>query len=144
MQGAFLMFKKGGGKMIRANSTVTINQAAISRLTSLAQTALEQTVEALHTEVVQAQVMPRDTGALQNESTYVDKSQSSNGKVSIVHSSPYARRLYYHPEYNFSREENIAAGGKWFEPWQKGGRQEEFCPKAFKEFYKRLLRGAQR
>ena len=30
-------------------------------------TALEQTAEALHTEVVQAQVMPFDTGHLQNE-----------------------------------------------------------------------------
>lgn len=132
MQGAFLMLKKEGGKMIRVNSTVTINQVAISRLTSLAKAALEQTAEALHTEVVQAQVVPRDTGNLQGEAMSIDKSRSSNGKVSIVHSAPYARRLYYHPEYNFSREENIAAGGKWFEHWQKGGRQEEFCPNLFR------------
>lgn len=120
-----------------AKSVIKINQSKIRQLTQAAITSLEQTAEVLHTEVVQTQVMPRDTGALQNESTFVDKSQSSKGKVSIVSSTPYARRLYYHPEYNFSRDENIAAGGKWFEPWLPGGTRADFCQKTFKKLYKR-------
>lgn len=152
MQGAFLMLKKEGGKMIRVNSTVTINQVAISRLTSLAKAALEQTAEALHTEVVQAQVVPRDTGNLQGEAMSIDKSRSSNGKVSIVHSAPYARRLYYHPEYNFHREDwvdregnshgsNPNAKGLWLEDWCENGTNQNFCAETFKRIYSQLIRG---
>lgn len=124
--------------MIRAKSSVKLNLSKINRLTDAAVTALEQTAEALHTEVVQAQVFPRDTGALQNESTYVDKSDSKAGKVSIVSSTPYARRLYFHPEYNFRTDENPNARGKWYEDWLPGGSKADFTAKAYKELYRRL------
>ena len=99
---------------MKVTSKIKINQTAIIAITAKAQAALEQTAEALHTEVVQAQVIPRDTGALQNESTFVDTSKSNQGKVSIVSSTPYARRLYYHPEYNFKKDENPNAKAHWF------------------------------
>ena len=104
-----------------SKSRVRIDQGKLRQLTRAKITALEKTAEALHTEIVQTQVMPRDTGALQNESTFVDYSKSAQGSCAIVSSTPYARRLYYHPEYNFSTEENPNARGKWFEPWMKGG-----------------------
>lgn len=133
-------------------SRITMNTAAVNQLCNLAKEALVQTAEALHTEVVQAEVMPRDMGTLQNESTFVDNSQISFGRVSIISSTPYARRLYFHPEYNFHRGEwfdaygdrhggNIAAGGEWFEPWISGDNK-DFCPKTFKKLYKRLFGGA--
>ncbi len=87
--------------MIKVSSAIKLNMPKIKQLTQAQVTALEQTAEALHTEVVQARVFPRDTGNLQNESTFVDYSDSSKGKVSIVSSTPYARRLYFHPEYHF-------------------------------------------
>ena len=87
-------------------STIKIDQGKIRKLTRASIRALEKTAEAVHTEIVQAQVMPRDTGALQNESTFVDYSNSSQGSCSIVSDTPYARRLYYHPEYQFSKDEN--------------------------------------
>ena len=46
--------------MAQVSSRVKINQAAIKRLNQAAIRALEQTAEWIHTEVVQAQVMPRD------------------------------------------------------------------------------------
>lgn len=122
--------------MIKANSSVKLNMPRIRRLSAAAVTALEKTAEAVHTEVVQAQVMPRDTGNLQNESTFVDYSTSRQGKVSIVSSTPYARRLYYHPEYNFQTNENPNAKGRWYEDWEKGGKHQDFAPKAFRKFYK--------
>ncbi len=125
---------------MQVKSKVTINKAKIKRLNQVAITALEQTGEALHTEIVQAQVIPRDTGALQNESTFVDTSKSNQGKVSIVSSTPYARRLYYHPEYNFKKDENPNAKAHWFEDWQKGGKHEDFCNKAFAKNMRRLMR----
>ena len=99
--------------MARATSTVIINQQRIKQLTRAQIQALEMTAEALHTEVVQAQVIPFDKGTLQNESTFVDYSNSLKGTVTLVSSTPYARRLYYHPEYNFKTHENTNAKGKW-------------------------------
>lgn len=122
---------------MQVKSTIKLNMPRINQLTQAAVTALEKTAEALHTEVVQAQVMPFDTGNLQNESTFMDCSESASGKVSIVSSTPYARRLYYHPEYNFQKYENPFAGGKWFDPWLPGGISSDFCKEAFKKFYKK-------
>lgn len=118
-------------------SSVTLNLPRIRQLTQAAITALEQTGEALHTEVVQAQVMPFETGHLEEDATFVDYSDSADGLVRIVSSTPYARRLYYHPEYNFQTDENPFAGGEWFEPWLPGGVSQDFAKDAFKRFYKK-------
>lgn len=122
---------------MQVKSTVKMNFPRIRQLTQAAVTALEMTAEALHTEVVQAQVMPFETGNLQNESTFVDDSKSREGKVTLVSSTPYARRLYYHPEYNYQTDENPHAGGKWYEPWLSGGENESFARNAFKQFYRK-------
>lgn len=113
------------------SSKIKLNMPVVKQLDKAKQQALEQTGDALLTKVKNTQVMPFDTGNLQNENTFVDYAQSRNGVVKIVSSTPYARRLYFHPEYNFSREENIAAGGKWLTPWLEGGTRQNFCSKAF-------------
>ena len=123
--------------MIKVNSKIKMNMPRIRELPQAAVTALEQTAEALHTEVVQAQVFPFDTGNLQNESTFVDYSEVKQGKVTLVSNTPYARRLYYHPEYNFQTKENPNAKGRWYEDWVPGGSKDDFAKKAFKELYKR-------
>lgn len=122
---------------MQVKSSVTLNLPRIRQLTQAAITALEQTGEALHTEVVQAQVMPFDTGHLEEDATFVNYSDSADGIVRIVSSTPYARRLYYHPEYNFQTDENPFAGGEWFEPWLPGGISQDFAKDAFKRFYKK-------
>lgn len=124
--------------MINVKSVINLDLPKIRQLTDAQITALEQTAEALHTEVVQAQVMPRDTGALQNESTFLDRSESSHGKVSIVSSAPYARRLYFHPEYHFSKVANPNAKGMWYADWLPGGKEFDFAVKTFKELYRRI------
>ena len=121
-------------------STIKIDQGKIRKLTRASITALEKTAEAVHTEIVQAQVMPRDTGALQNESTFVDYSNSSQGSCSIVSDTPYARRLYFHPEYHFKKDENPNARGEWYEDWLPGGKNADFCAEAFKRLYRRCAR----
>ena len=114
---------------MQVTSSVKLNWGRIHQLTQAAVTALEQTAEALHTEVVQAQVMPFETGCLQNENTFVDYSKSAQGQVALVSSTPYARRLYYHPEYHFQTDENP--------PWLPGGLNQNFAQRAFRRFYKR-------
>jgi hypothetical protein len=54
---------------------------------------------------------PEDTGMLQGSALLA----SNIGKGKIVWNTPYSRRLYYNPEYNFSRDKNPNAGGLWFE-----------------------------
>ncbi len=53
---------------MQVKSTVKMNFPRIKQLTQAAVTALEMTAEALHTEVVQVQVMPFDTGHLEEDS----------------------------------------------------------------------------
>ena len=122
---------------MQVRSTVKLNMARIQQLSQAAVTALEKTGEALHTEVVQAQVMPFDTGHLQEDATFVDYSKSKYGKVTLVSSAPYARRLYYHPEYNFQTKENPNAKGNWYDDWLPGGSKADFATKTFKQFYKK-------
>lgn len=123
---------------MKVTSTVKMNFPRIKQLTQAAVTALEMTAEALHTEVVQAQVMPFDTGHLEEDSFFADYRESSRGKVTLVTSTPYARKLYYHPEYNFQTDENPSAGGEWYEPWMEGGVSQDFAKNAFKRLYKKV------
>lgn len=118
-------------------STVKLNMPRIKQLTRAATVTLEQTAEAIHTDVVQSRVMPRDTGALQNEKTFVDNSDASQGKVYLVSEGPYARRLYYHPEYLFQKMENPNAKGRWLDDYMKGGKKQDFAHKSFARLYKK-------
>jgi len=55
--------------------------------------------------------IPKDQGTLERSS--LQASDLQRGK--IIWDTPYARRLYYHPEYNFSKDKNPHARGLWFE-----------------------------
>lgn len=165
LRSAFFMPERG--EQMQVTSTVTINTANIRMLTELAKQALVQTAEALHREVQQAQVVPRDKGTLQGEGMFVDDSRINSGIVTIVHSTPYARRWYYNPDLTFvneytirrgrragtrvtahyahravfSHDENPFAKDHWFEDWQPGGKHGDFLPNTFSSKYRRLLRG---
>lgn len=132
--------------MAAVRSIIRINKGRLKELTQAQVNALEKTAEALHSEIVQEQVVPRMDGALQGEQFFVDYSNSQKGTVSLVHATPYARRLYYHPEYQFHRESwedekgkhdgNPNARGKWFEPWISG-EYKDFVKDTYKKFYRR-------
>ena len=122
--------------MKAVTSRIKLNVPKIKQLDKASITALEKTMSALHTEVVEAQVMPFDTGAMQNDNTHEDYSKSSKGQASLITTSPQARRLYYHPEYNFQTKENPNAQGNWYDSWIKG-KNKNFCKNAFAQFYKK-------
>lgn len=88
--------------MIKVKSSVKLNMPKITQLTKAQVKALEYTAELLHGEVKDAQVIPMETGELSGEAFFCDYSESNQGKVTLVHSTPYARRLYFHPEYHLS------------------------------------------
>ena len=118
------------------SAKITLYQGKIQALDKAAVRALEKTADALLTEIVQAQVIPFRSGHLQNDATFIDVSEASAGHVEIVSSTPYARRLYYHPEFNFNHEENPNAKAHWFDDWADGGKNAGFTKKAFEAFYK--------
>lgn len=128
-------------------SKIKLNLPVLKQLDTAQQTALRKATDALLTQIKNSQVMPFDTGNLQNESTFADYANLAEGETKIVSSTPYARRLYFHPEYKFHRAvwvdkdgkkhgANKNAGGKWLAPWLKGGTRQNFCQKAFARFYK--------
>jgi len=55
--------------------------------------------------------------APQDESILINSSLTASkiGEGVLIWDTPYARRLYWNPEYNFSTDMNENAGGKWFE-----------------------------
>lgn len=53
------------------------------------------------------------------------------GSGELRYRTPYARRLYYHPEYNFSQEKNPDAGAYWFERMKQ-------------QYKEQILKGAQK
>jgi hypothetical protein len=55
--------------------------------------------------------VPMDTGNLMQSS--LRASRFGDGKV--VWDTPYARRLYYNPQFHFSKDVNPRAQGLWFE-----------------------------
>ena len=102
-------------------------------------TALEQTAAVLYGDLVLSQTVPFDTGSLQNVLTYPDYSAAKDGIIRLVSTGPYARRLYYHPEYNFRTDKNPFAGGRWFDPYMAGHAKGDFVAKTFAEMIAELI-----
>ena len=116
---------------VQVKSRVELNVSVLNALDNAQFEALAMTADATLTELRDRQVMPFDTGNLQNDSTFIDDSQ--RGKASIVSSTPYARRLYYHPEYNFRRNNNRNAGAHWFDSFLN----DDFIVNTYAELFKR-------
>lgn len=121
---------------MKVNVKVTLNHDALKNLEKIQQQALEMTAEAVKTDIVTSAVVPKQTGELER-SGYVVTEQ---GKARIVFDTPYARRLYWHPEYNFRTDKNPNARGKWMEPYQSGEKK-DFAKKTFAQFVKQLSKG---
>ena len=117
---------------------VKLNHKNVSYIQKLANEALVDTAYTLRRNLEQSKTMPYDTGALQNRSTFIDDSKKNSGKVSIVSDTKYARRLYFHPEYNFKQDKNPNAGGQWFEPYISGNKK-NYAQKTFARIMKGKL-----
>ena len=125
--------------MANVTSTVTINHVNVDMITKDVQIAFRNTADALMHRVRAAQVIPRDIGNLQGESFFVDETLIKKGEINLVHSTPYARRLYFHPEYDFKTDKNANAQGKWFAKWLKGGEEEDYAALRFAAFMQKEM-----
>ena len=116
---------------------VTLDAQAIKSLDEAVKRSAGLSIEALKTEVISAQVMPFNTGTMQNTDTFTDvKDEGDKIIAALITGSPQARRLYFHPEYNFQKINNQNAGGEWLEQWINGG-ENDYAEEKFCEFMKR-------
>lgn len=119
---------------------VSMKPLAIKKLTESHIKAAIMTAEQMRHEIITEQVIPFDTGNLQNVATYVDTKEAKQGHIAIVHDTPYATRLYYNPQYNFNKTFNPNARGEWWNEWLEGAKQTRPI-KLFKQFYRKLTGG---
>lgn len=124
--------------MISSNFRIKIDRSRLATVKQIPQKVIEMTGEAVHTDVVQAEVVPRDTNATNGFGFTVDTRNSKNGEVSLKHSTPYARKIYFHPEWRFRKTENAHAQGLWFRHWITGAKK-NFAYDAYKKFFKQEL-----
>lgn len=117
--------------------TTKMNQQALATLAKSQRQALEMTGQQVLNDLRNEQTMPFDTGNMQNDQTYMDDTKSSQGQVSIITDAPQARRLYFHPEYNFQQGKNPNAGAGWFDPYIDGSKTAK-VKEWFKQFMKRM------
>lgn len=116
---------------------ITLDAGALAALDKAVLRAAELTIEALKTDVIASQVMPYNDGTMQNTDTFTDVSSSGDTvTAALVTGSPQARRLFFHPEYNFQTVNNPNAGGQWLQPWIDGDKQ-NFCEDNFSESLKK-------
>nr|DAU44660.1 MAG TPA: Minor capsid protein [Caudoviricetes sp.] len=113
---------------------VRIHYGNVATLRDGLRQALYKTADAIRTDVRDKQVIPFDKGTLQ-ENTFIDDTRNPDNAY-VVSSTPYARRLYFHPEYNFRTENNEHAGGKWFEPRTSKGKYAGWVKRRFESFVK--------
>lgn len=118
-----------------AGVSIKLDARAIKGLEDALKTSLGMTIDALKTEVVNAQVMPYDDGDMQNNETFIIQSIDGT-EARLVTGSPQARRLYYHPEYNFQTVNNPNAGGEWLQPWIDGDKS-DFARDTFAKMFKK-------
>lgn len=118
---------------------IKLNNANINRLIQAHSKALEMTAEAVLSDIKTSQVVPKDTGTLE-DSGFVDLSEIKEAIVRIVFDTPYARRMYWHPEYNFRKDKNPNAQGKWMEAYLTGEKQ-QFIKDTYSKLLKMLSKG---
>ncbi|SHJ52077.1 hypothetical protein SAMN02745163_02055 [Clostridium cavendishii DSM 21758] len=121
------------------NVTIKLYNDKIEGLQNVSKQALEMTVEAVLSDIKTSAVIPKDTGELER-SSFVDTSQIENMVVSIIFDTPYSRRLYWHPEYNFRTDKNINAQGKWMQSYIDGDKK-DFIKETYAKFLKQLSKG---
>ena len=95
--------------------------------------AFEMTVEAVLSDIVTSAVVPKDTGVLEESGFTVIKDAVGQ----IIFDTPYARRLYWHPEYNFRHDKNVNAQGKWMETYIDGPKK-QWIIDTYNKFLKQL------
>ena len=107
----------------------------IRKLQEIAQKAFELTVEAVLSDIRMSQTVPKNTGELERSGFVEIDVKKMVAK--IIFGEPYARRLYWHPEYDFRQDKNQYAGGLWMQTYIDGEKR-HFVKETYGKFLKQL------
>lgn len=110
---------------------IELDMDALAKISAAARATALETAEAVKTDIIASQTMPFDTGTMQGS---LHTEQFEDGEAchtALQTDGPQARRLYFHPEYNFQKVNNPNAGAGWYEPYTEGGSKEDFVQDAF-------------
>lgn len=88
------------------------DKAELKRLERAMTDSLGKLGEEIDKDIKEKQVVPKKTGALEDSQKVELQSKDT---LRISYSTDYAARLYFHPEYNFSHDQNANAQGEWLE-----------------------------
>lgn len=113
---------------MKAKVNIQLYPDKIKTLFNAIEPSLLQATEAVKTQIASDQVVPKNVGELER-SAFVRKKARS--KYQIVYDTPYARRLYWHPEYDFRKDKNPHAQGLWMQSYVDGNDKNYFA-NAFK------------
>lgn len=112
---------------------INLDRNAIKDIEKAVKKSAVEAMEILKSDLVSSETMPFDNGDMQNNNTSVEATE--NGAV-LITGSPQARRLYYHPEYNFQQGKNHSAGALWLEPYTTGDKKD-----LLKDEFEKSLKG---
>lgn len=121
---------------------IEFDLSALDSVHMAAMASAFEAMAALKGEIVTAQVVPFDTGKLQESMGAIDQFEEGDKihTALCIGDTAYARRLYFHPEYNFQTVNNPNAQAEWAQPWLPGGDLEGFVPYAFESRMEEKLR----
>lgn len=124
---------------MKVKVSVKLDSNKLKFLAEMQKKAIELTCEAVLSDIKTSEVVPKDTGTLE-DSGFVDLTEINYGVCRIIFDTPYARRMYWHPEYNFRHDKNINAQGKWMQTYIDGSKQ-QFVINTYEKFMKQLSKG---
>ena len=108
--------------MFKANGKV--NMKNINLLNNMFIECFDKSVHDMHEDLKKSQTMPYKTGATQETQEILIENKKGIRKLKLATKTPYSRRLYFHPEFNFSRAHNVNAQGMWLETYLNGQKKD--------------------
>lgn len=106
-----------------------------ARLKKQVDEALTSTARAVADDLVSSGTLPYagdDRGAAPGTlQESVRAEAAKGGTATVVTDTPYAKRLYYHPDYAFSKAVNAGARGYWYGPYMARGGKKRFARDVF-------------
>ena len=101
---------------------ITYNTKNINMINEVARLALLDTAEAIKTDLVQSQTVPKDKGDLEGD-MFIDDKRIIKGIATIQNPAIYSRKVYFDPEIRIHQGENANAKQYWFEDYITGGKK---------------------
>lgn len=118
---------------------VNYNYKNINKIDKSIKNCFIEAAEKLKQDIIDAQVIPFDTGATQKSLEVNVLERQGRIEAQLSTSTNYSDRIYWHPEYNFQTKHNKNARGRWFDTWIWGTKKDD-VRRYFKESLERELK----